>query len=59
MNRDNSGNAIDLTLVGKCPLLSDYKKEEMIRSRSMNVINCFGARGYSVRCIHVPIVLLM
>ena len=28
MNRDNSGNSIDLTLVGKCPLsLSDYRKE--------------------------------
>ena len=37
MNRDNSGNSIDLILVGKCPLsLSDYRKEEIIRS--MNLI---------------------
>ena len=53
MNRDNSGNSIDLTLVGKCPLsLSDYRKEEIIRS--MNLINGFGARGYSIRGIHLP-----
>ena len=52
MNRDNSGNSIDLTLVGKCPLsLSDYRKEEIIRS--MNHINGFGERGYSIRGIHL------
>ena len=52
MNRDNSGNSIDLTLVRKCPLsLSDYRKEEIIRS--MNLINGFGARGYSIRGIHL------
>ena len=33
MNRDNSGNSIDLILVCKCPQsLSDYRKEEIIRS---------------------------
>ena len=53
MNRDNSGNSIDLILVGKCRLsLSDYRKEEIIRS--MNLINGFGARGYSARGIHLP-----
>ena len=52
MNRDNSGTSIDLTLVGKCPLsLSDYRKEEIIRS--MNLTNGFGARGYSIRGIHL------
>ena len=52
MNRDNSGNSICLILVGKCPLsLSDYRKEEIIRS--MNLINGFGARGYSIRGIHL------
>ena len=57
MNRDNSGNSTDLILVGKCSLsLSDYRKEEIIRS--MNLINGFGARGYSIRGIHLPIVLL-
>ena len=56
MNRD-SGNSIDLTLVGRCQLsLSDYRKEEIIRS--MNLINGFGARGYSIRGIHLQIVLL-
>ena len=44
MNRDNSRNSIDLTLVGKCPLsLSDYRKEEIIRS--INLVNGFGGRG--------------
>ena len=53
MNRDNSGNSIDLTLAGKCTLsLSDYRKEEIIRS--MNLINGFGARGYSIHGIHLP-----
>ena len=53
MNRDNSGNSIDLTLVGKCPLpLSDYRKEEIIRST--NLINGFGERGYSIRGIKLP-----
>ena len=53
MNRDNSGNSIDLILVDKCPLsLSDYRKEEIIRS--MNLINGFGARGYSILGIHLP-----
>ena len=54
MDRDNSGNSIDLILVGKCPLsLSDYRKEEMIRS--MNLINDFGgARSYSICGIHLP-----
>ena len=57
MNRDNSGNSIDLLLVGKCPLsLISYKKEEIIRS--MNLINGFGVRGHSIRCIHLPTVLL-
>ena len=37
MKRDNSGNSIDLILVGKCSLLSDYKNEEIIRL--MNLIN--------------------
>ena len=56
MNRDNSGNSIGLILVGKCPLsLSDYRKEEIIRS--MNFINGFGARGYSIRGLTSPIVL--
>ena len=53
MNRDNGGNSTDLILVGKCPLsLSDYRKEEIIRL--MNLINGFGARGYSIRGIHLP-----
>ena len=53
MNRDNSGNSIDLILVGKCPLsLSAERKEEIIRS--MNRINGFGARGYSIRGINLP-----
>ena len=53
MNRDNSGNSIDLTLVGKCPLsLSHYRKEEIIRS--MNLINGFSARGYSIHGVHLP-----
>ena len=57
MNRDNGGNSIDLISVGICPLsLSDYKKKEIIRS--MNLINGFDARGYSIRGIHLPIVLL-
>ena len=56
MNRDNSGNSIDLILVGKCPLLSDYRKQEIIWS--MNLINGFGAKSYSIRSIHLPIVLL-
>ena len=57
MNRDNSGNSIDLILVGKCPLsLPDYRKEETIQS--MNLINSFGARGYSIHGVSFPIVLL-
>ena len=53
MNRGNSGNSTDLILVGKCPLLlSDYRKEEIIRS--MNLVNGFGSRGYSIRGIHLP-----
>ena len=54
MNRDNnSGNSIDLILVGKCPLsLSGYRKEEIIRS--MNVTGGFGARGYSICGFHLP-----
>ena len=56
MNRDNGGNSIDLILVGKCPLLlSVYRKEEVIRS--MKLINGFSTRGYSIRGIHLPIVL--
>ena len=55
MNRDNSGNSTDLILVGKCPLLSDYRKEEIIRS--INLINGFGARSYSILGIHLPIAL--
>ena len=52
MNRDISENSIDLTLVGKCLLsLSDYRKEEIIWS--MNLINGIGARGYSIRGIHL------
>ena len=54
MNRDNSGNSIDLILVG-C-LLADYRKEEIIRS--MNFINGFDARGNSICGMHLPIVLL-
>ena len=56
MNRDNSGNSIDLILVGKCPLSSDYRKEEIIWS--MNLINGFGTRSYSIHGIHLPIILL-
>ena len=53
MNRGNSGNSIDLILVGKCPLLlSDYRKEEI--RWSMNLVNGFGSRGYSIRGIHLP-----
>ena len=37
-------------------LLSDYRTEEIIQS--MNLINGFGARSYSIRGIHLPIVLL-
>ena len=57
MNRDNSGNSIDLIWLGNvlC-LLSDCRKEEIIRS--MNLINSFGARSYSIRGRHFPIVLL-
>ena len=58
MNRDDSGNSIDLILVGKCPLsvIRLYiRKEEIIRSV---INNGFGARGYSTRGIHLPIVLL-
>ena len=57
MNRDNGGNSIDLILVANvlC-LLSDYRKEEIIRS--MNLISGFRARSYSIRCIHLPVVLL-
>ena len=54
MNRDNSGNSIDLILAGKCPL--SVIRLEIIRS--MNLINGFGARGYSIQGIHLPIVLL-
>ena len=53
MNRDNSGNSVDLTSVSRCPLsLSDYGNKEIIQS--MNLINGFGARGYSIRGIHLP-----
>ena len=53
MSRDNSGNSIELTLSDKCPLsLSDYRTEEIIPS--MCLINGFGARGYSIRGIHLP-----
>ena len=53
MDRDNSGNSIDLILVGKYPLsLSDHRKEKIIWS--MNLINGLGARGYSIRGIHLP-----
>ena len=57
MNKDNnSGNSIDLILFGKFPLsVSDYRKEEMIRS--MNFINGFSARSYSVSGEQLPIVL--
>ena len=44
-------------LINILGLLSDYRKEEIIRS--MNLINCFGARGYSIRGIYLPIVLLL
>ena len=37
-------------------LLSDYRKEEIIRS--MNLIYGFGARGNSICGIHLPTVLL-
>ena len=33
-------------------LLSDYRKEDIMRS--MNLINGFGARSYSIRGIHLP-----
>ena len=45
MNRDNSGNSIYLILIGKCPL-SVIRLQKIIRS--MNLINGFGARGYSI-----------
>ena len=55
MNRDNSGNSVDLILVGKCPLsLSDYRKEEIIRS--MNLINGFGARVTQFAVCTSPVV---
>ena len=58
MNRDNSGNSIDLILVDKCPLsvIRLLKKKEIIQS--MNLINGLDARGYSIRCIRLPTVLL-
>ena len=56
MNKDNSGNSIDLILVGKCPLsvmLSDY------RNNTVNEpINGFGVRGYSIHSVYLPVVLL-
>ena len=51
MNKDNSGNTTDLIW-----LVSDLRKEEIIRS--MKLIDGFGAGGYSIRGIHLPIVLL-
>ena len=57
MNRDDTGNSIDLILVcNVLCLLSDYRKEEIIRS--INLFNGFGVRGNSVGGIHLPIVLL-
>ena len=57
MNRDNIGNSVDLIwLANVLCLLSDYRKEEIIRS--INLINGFGPRSYSIRGIHLPIVLL-
>ena len=48
MNRDNSGNSINLIwLTNILSLLLDDRKEEIIRS--MNLINGFGARGYLIR----------
>ena len=57
MNRAKSGNSVDSILLGKCPLLSDYKKEEIIRS--MNLINDFGERGHSIRGIHLIVLLTL
>ena len=57
MNRDDSGDSIDLILVDKCPLsVIRLWKEEIIRP--MNLINGFGANDYSIRGIHLPVVLL-
>ena len=58
MNRDNNGNSIDLILVGKCPLAVMTLRKRR-NNTVMNFINGFGARGYSIRGIHLPIVLLM
>ena len=58
MDRDNSGNSIDLILVGKCPLsLSDYRKEEIIRS--MNLVLMVSTREVTQFAVYTsPIVLL-
>ena len=58
MNGDNSGNSVDLSLVGKMSSVCYQiaRKEEIIWS--MNLIDGFSARGYSTRSIHLPIVLL-
>ena len=54
MNRDNGENSIDLILVGKCPQIIGKK-----RNNTVNESYCwFGTRGYSIRGIHLPIVLL-
>ena len=58
MNRDNSGNSIDLILVGKCPLSGIRLKKRRNNLRSINLVNCFGARSYSICGIRLPIVLL-
>ena len=48
---------LNLILVDKYILsVISYRKEEIIRS--MNLIDGFGARGYTIRGIYLPIVLL-
>ena len=47
MNRDNSGNSIDLILVGKC-LLSDYRKEEIIWSMNFIMVSAQEVTQFAV-----------
>ena len=58
MKRGNSGNSIDLILVGKCPLSVIRLKKRRNNLRSINRINGFGARSYSICGMCLAIVLL-
>ena len=58
MNRANSGNSIELILVGKCPLSVIRLQKRRNNLRSINLINGFGTRSYSICSIRLPIVLL-